>query len=208
MLSAGAWAGQTVFTSRATFLGAVPGSTTYDFETASGFPAAPASLSGFAGGQVQLSTDGGDAAAMLQSYGSGFGQAIGGQSGGAIDNFKALRLTFTTPRLAVGFDDLDLTPGETAVINVAFSNGAPAQQYSVTDADGDFSTAGFFGVLSTDPIASIQVFSAEAVIDPPGSRANLIDNVTLGQAVPEPGTLALVGIGVVGLLGPRRRRHH
>ena len=192
------------------FLAAVPGATNYDFEVGSGFPAAPASLASFAGGAVALSTDAGDAAAALQNFGSGFGQAIGGQNGGAIDNFAALRLTFTPPRFAVGFDDLDLTgdggsPSEVAIINVAYANAAPAETFSVTDGDGDFATAAFFGIVSADPIASIQVFSADALGGLPGGRANLIDNVVL--RVPEPASLALFQIGaLMAMFGTGRRR--
>jgi hypothetical protein len=181
-----AFGASTTFTNRAAFIGAVVSPTTFDFEVASGFPEVPASLTSLAGREVLLSTDDGDAAAALHDFGFGFGQAIAGQSRGGVDAFKALRMTFTAPTFAVGFDDLDLTgsdgvPTEIAIINVAFSNGAPSEQFSVTDGDGDFGTAAFFGIISSDPIASIQVFSADAITDPPGGRANLIDNVILAQ---------------------------
>jgi hypothetical protein len=210
LLSASANAAVT-YTDRATFLASVSGETNYDFEVGSGFPAAPASLTSFAGGSVLLSTDGGDPAAALQPFASGsFGQAIGGQAGGEVNNFKALRLTLAVPMFAMGFDDLDLTglggvPDELAIINVEYSNGAPAEQYSVTDGDADFATAAFFGIVSANPIASIQVFSADTLESPPGGRANLIDNVIL--VVPEPATgMLLVGAAVATIGTFRRRR--
>jgi hypothetical protein len=176
----------TTFTNRTEFLRAVSNPTNFDFEVTSGFPTAPASLASFAGGAVLLSTDNGDAAARLQSYRQGFGQAIGGQTGGGVNNFGGLRLTSTTPRFAVGFDDLDLTgsggvPSEFAIINVAYANGAPSERFSVTDADGNFGTAAFFGIITPNPIASLQVYSGNTPSDPPGGRANLIDNVILAQ---------------------------
>jgi len=54
--------------------------------------------------------------------------------------------------------------------------------------------------------------SGPALILPDGFTANsvsgqIVDNVFVGQgAVPEPGTLALFGIGLVGLLTSRRRK--
>jgi Divergent InlB B-repeat domain len=187
--SSSAFGASTTFTNRAAFLGAVVSPTTFDFEVASGFPEAPASLTSLAGGEVLLSTDEDVTAATLHDFGFGFGQAIAGRSRGRVDAFKALRMTFTAPTFAVGFDDLDLTgsggvPTEIAIINVSFLNGAPSEQFSVTDGDGDFGTAAFFGIISSDPIDSIQVFSADAITDPPGGRANLIDNVILAQVRP------------------------
>lgn len=199
-----------IYSDRALFLAAVPGATNYDFEVGSGFPSAPGSLASFAGGVVTLNTDDGDAAASLSDYGSGFGQAIGGQVGGAVDNFAALRLTFSPPRFAVGFDDLDLTgvdgsPDEFAIINVTYANAAPAEQFSVSDGDGDFATAAFFGIVSADPIENIQVFSADAIGGLPGSRANLIDNVVL--IVPEPASIMLISGGLLlATIGTLRRR--
>ena len=193
------------FFNRPAFLAVLPTPTNYDFEPRSGFPIAPRSLAIFASGLVSVSTDSGDPVANISSFNSTFGQAIGGQAGGAVDNFQALRLSFTPPVFAVGFDDLDLTPDEVAVVTVSVSGGLPPQTFAVTDTDGDFNTAGFFGVISTDPITSIQVYSAEASTAPPGSKANLIDNVVLSP-VPEPSTLIMAAIGLLALVTSQRFR--
>jgi hypothetical protein len=188
------------FSDRATFLGAVPGAVNYDFETSSGFQAAVAPLTSFAAGQVTTTTPGGAAAVDIQTFGFSFGQAIGGLSAaGGIDNFAPVLLTFTTPQSAVGFDDLDLTPDELAIIRVSFSDATPTQTFTVTDTDGDFSTAGFFGVVSMNPIASIEVFSAESPTEGPNSRANLIDNVVLANPVPEPEAWLTASFGLAAL---------
>jgi hypothetical protein len=188
------------FYDRAAFLSAVANPVNYNFDVSGGFPAAPASLANFAGGTVQLTTDAGDPAVQLSQYNSTFGQAIGGQVAGAVDNFQAIRMTFLTPVYAVGFDDLDLTPDGVGVITVSVFGGLPPQTCSVTDTDDNFNTSAFFGVISTDPINTIRVYSAEASTAPPGLRANLIDNVVL-LGVPEPSSILLAALAAGGLLG-------
>jgi hypothetical protein len=193
------------FFDRATFNATVPGVVTFDFETGSGFPLAPAALD-FIDASIDLSTSGGDSVVQLQSYGLGFGQAIGGSSSGGIDNFLPVVVTFSAPYFAVGFDDLDLTqfPSEYAIIDVAFSSGVV--RYLRTDPDSSFATAAFFGVWSDEPIIGVRVWSADTPDGAPGTRANLIDNLDVSRtAVPEPATLSLVSAGLV-LLARRRRR--
>jgi hypothetical protein len=178
----------------------------FDFETASGFPAAPAPLD-FIDASIDLSTSGGDPFVQLQNYGFGFGQAIGGSSGGAVNNFLPVVITFSAPYFAVGFDDLDLTQlgvvDEYAIIDVAFTSGVV--RYLRTDPDADFSTAPFFGVWSDERILGVRVWSAETPTGAPGTRANLVDNLAVSRtAVPEPTTLWLIGAGLA--LVARRRR--
>jgi hypothetical protein len=196
------------FFDRATFNATVPGVVTFDFETASGFPAAPASLD-FIDATIDLSTSGGDSFVHVDDYGFGFGQAIGGSSGGDINNFLPVVVTFSAPYFAVGFDDLDLTQlghiDEYAIINVVFSSGSVT--YLRTDLDQDFSTAPFFGVWSDEEIIGLRVWSANTPTGNPGTRANLIDNLAISRiaAVPEPATLWLFGAGLA-LVGLWRRR--
>lgn len=73
---------------------------------------------------------------------------------------------------------------------------------------GDGSYAGgtaedrFFGVLNQGGISAIELIEA-----PGGSNAGMeVDHVQFGVAVPEPGTLALLGIGLVGIARAARRR--
>jgi hypothetical protein len=200
-------AAQVTFADRASFLGAVSGAVNYDFEIASGFPAAGAPLSGFASGAVTCTTPSGATAVDVQDYGNGFGQAIGGRSAnGNIDDFAPVLLAFNSPRYAVGFDDLDLTGNnsEFAVIRVSFSDDALIQTYVVSETDNDFRTAAFFGIVSSLPIASVEVYSADSPNGLPNTRANVIDNVVL--ATPEPATLGLLAMsaGVLFAWGLRR----
>ena len=89
-------------------------------------------------------------------------------------------------------------------MNIAFSNGDPSQQF-VFDlgAESPF-TPIFFGFTSNQSIASVTVYSRDPGTVDVGQRANLIDNVTVGSAVPEPGTMASLGIAL-GSLSLRRR---
>jgi hypothetical protein len=207
MLAGGAQlasAAQVTFTDRTTFLGSVTGAANFDFEIPSGFPAAVAPLSSFAAGEVITTTTGGAAAVDIQQFGNGFGQAIGGRgAGGDLNNFLPVLMTFSSPKFAVGFDDLDLTgsgtaPTEFAIIHVSFSDGTPTQTYTVSETDANFATAAFFGIVSSNPISSIEVFSADSPGGAPNTRANMLDNVVLANPVPEPKTwLALIlGLGL------------
>lgn len=192
------------YSDRATFEAAVPGVVTFDFETTSGFPLAEAPLD-FIDATIDLSTSGGDSVVTLSDYGNGFGQAIGGRVGGVIDNFEAVVVSFGAPYFAVGFDDLDLTDNEFAIINVVFSGGS--FNFVRTNPGGDFTQAPFFGVWSDEPILGLRVWSGNNPTDAPGGRANLIDNLSVSRIdadVPEPTTWLLFGTGLA-LVAFRRR---
>jgi hypothetical protein len=195
------------YNDRATFEAAVPGVVTFDFETASGFPLAQAPLD-FINATIDLSTSGGDSTVTVSDYGNGFGQAIGGRSNDAVDNFKAVVIVFSAPYYAVGFDDLDLTDNELALINVVFSSGS--FNFVRTNPGGDFTQAPFFGVWSDEPIIGLRVWSGENPTDLPGGRANLIDNLSVSRIssdanIPEPTTWLLFGSGLA-LVAFRRRK--
>ncbi len=66
----------------------------------------------------------------------------------------------------------------------------------------DGTTFQFIGFTSNIPITGLTI---EATV--PGASPNLdivLDNFLVSSPVPEPGTTAFVGLGVLGLLGARR----
>jgi hypothetical protein len=188
------------FSDRAAVNAAVPGVNVFDFETTSGYPSAPAALD-FINATIDLGTPGGDSVVRVQNFGNGFGQSIGGSSGGQIDNFRPVVITFSAPYYAVGLDDVDLTQSdEFAIIDVASTSGTV--RYLRTDPDSSFSTAPFFGVWSDQPINSVTVWSSDTADGVVGGRANLIDNLAVSRiAVPEPTLIAVLGTSalVIGL---------
>lgn len=73
-----------------------------------------------------------------------------------------------------------------------------------TFTSSQFPARAFFGVTSTTPITSLRV----ALMAP--TEQFLIDRFSIGQAnvaaVPEPGTITLMGLGLAGLIGASRRK--
>ncbi len=68
------------------------------------------------------------------------------------------------------------------------------------DSDPDF-TGGFAGIQSSDPFDTAYIS-----FDPNAAPAWAFDNVMIYNDVPEPGSLLLMGSGVVGIAGLVRRR--
>jgi hypothetical protein len=150
-----------------------------------------------------VTTLGGDAAGIIND------NALCGRTSGGVDCFKPVVLTVLEPRNAFGYDNLDFNSVEEAFVQVTFAGGAPPFS-SVFDLGGQPAfTPIFFGLVSDDDIASVTIYSRAPGSTAVGERANVIDNVRVGTAVPsapEPGTLALLGLGLAGLLARRSRR--
>ena len=194
--------GDTVYTERASFLDNVTDPVAYDFETASGFPAAPAAITSFGGGQVQSGSVGG--AAFVSTFNAP-NQALTGGLNGVRDSFQAVHLVFAQPVYGVGFDDLDLTGQLTEVAVITITRADNSTATGITANVEDEITPVFFGVTSPLGIVALDVYSADAPGLPPGSRANLIDNLVVARPIPEPAA-GLAAVGLTALTLRRRRR--
>lgn len=109
---------------------------------------------------------------------------------------------------AIGFD-LFLNFGVTSIVDITLfdtSGGTlgTTRLFDVTTGFNPTEPATFFGVISDmGQIGQLRVASLELA-------GEVIDNVTFGNAaqqLPEPGTLALFGLGLLGLGVAARRRH-
>jgi hypothetical protein len=187
----------TLFDSQALFLGAIGPSQTFTFNQ----PDGPISL---LGGLASVSTVGGDAQGMVLS------NALCGSTGGSVDCFEPVLFTLTPGLQAFGYDNLDFTLNEEAVVTVNFTNGDPAQMF-VFDLGGDpIFTPIFFGLTSDVAISTVMIYSRDIGSSTVGERANVMDNVILAEAdrgvVAEPATLLLIGTGLLGVRRFRRMR--
>ena len=143
----------TTYSSRATFLGALAGEDTWDFNGPDGNPVII--LNSLGTNIVGVSTQSGDAAGVIHE------NALCGAASGAVDCFLPVVFTLMQPRNAFGFDNLDFTVDEEAVVNIAFANGNPSQEF-VFDLGGEPTfTPIFFGFTSDQSIASVSVYSRD-----------------------------------------------
>ena len=209
LVSSASQAAITTYNNEATFLGAVGSSTTYDFETGSGFPAD--SNGAGPGGFVAAGTFGGitnDATVYQSALAQSGVQVMTGNTG----TFGGATLNFLPGTTGIGFWGLDLTADEILRVTVEFLT-AGTQQYDITLGGDPRITPQYFGVWdATDSILSAALVGGN--LDGSGlfSRAWAIDDLSVAggsvPAVPVPAAVWLFGTALIGLMGFNKRRKH
>ena len=140
----------TVFNSEALFLAAIGPSQTFDFNQ----PDGPISL---LDGLASISTVGGDAQGQILS------NTLCGSSAGSVDCFPPVLFSLAPGLQAFGYDNLDFTLEEEAVVTMNFTNGDPAQAF-VFDLGGNPAfTPIFFGITSDVAISTVMIYSRDRV---------------------------------------------
>jgi hypothetical protein len=122
--------------------------------------------------------------------------AFPGITGHYLGNFTPIvnpfSISFVSPQNAAAFG-MATNPATTTI--TALYLGAVVESFVVATSF-DNPAQGFYGFSGI-------VFD-EIQVDVVGDELALIDNVQVGQAVPEPGTMLLLGGGLLGLLARRR----
>jgi hypothetical protein len=194
------------FNDQATFLGAVGASTSYNFETGSGFPADSngASLGGF----VAAGTFGGitNNATVYQTSNAVSGvQAMTGNT----STFGSATLNFTPGTTGIGFFGLDLTSDEIIRVSIDFMTSG-SQLFDINLGGDPAFTAQYFGVWdASDSILSATLIGGEIGGIGLGSRAWAIDDLSVATGrvppVPVPAAVWLFGTALIGFVGMSRR---
>jgi hypothetical protein len=199
-------AGFTVYTSASDYAAASTGNTTVNFNglaPSGGFtpePVPPGLTVGGVNFTIDQSTSNG-LLFVINQLGPHYGPAPVVSSQGSTSGVDNLVVTLPGASTAFAFDG-------NSFINSSGSFGA--NPLTVTLSNGDSftfthppdGTYGFIGVTDTTAFTSITITDST---NGGGGTMNLAD-VSFGAAVPEPSSLALLAIGVAGVVGLRMRR--
>ena len=177
----------TIYTTSASFLAQVaPGSYTNTF-------------TGAVDAALSYSYSGGSFAYTVTAPPAGFGDDVY-LSGTFIGNLYAnasLTVTFTSGNVRAIGGNFYITNSSDAFvaapITINLSDGTTTTFSPGTAAD-------YRGFVSTVSITSL------VMLAPGASRYNTIDNLTVGTPVPEPGSYALMALGLAAVLAARRKR--
>ena len=115
-------------------------------------------------------------------------------SGAVLTTRPTLTATLPPGVRAWGVDLMTFYPAYGGLLTITLGSG---EQFVVPTLDQP--NRAFFGIVSDTPITSVTISgSSETWLN--------IDNFSYGDPVPEPGTLLLLGSGLVGLARGRKRR--
>lgn len=163
------------------------------------------------GSYLETFTQGGiDSGALFSYGGGGYGYDVTADAGASTVYRSGSLIGNNLPNLSltVTFTSGNVTAvgGQFFITNI--SDAFQAQSVSLNLNDGTSVTYlptgvadSFRGFVSTVPILSLTMGAPG-----PGQVYNSLDNLVVGSAVPEPGSYALMALGLAGLMALRRQR--